>query len=209
MNAKTLYWRARNQFIKRNTAVLPQLQLQWGANERWFAREFAIAMNQVLCGSTSPTRLGRSQRYVDCEYGYGDISLWQAGKTSKISPLQLWEVKSFYSTRSTRRHLDAVVGRGAKQLQDSGLGSQRSVGLFFLVYVARDRDRTHTTEDHETPMEAFQARCRDSIRTNFRSDQNIRVTPLSDLTSFDYGTHGRWWTASWTTWGVLGRSSQR
>lgn len=208
MDARTLYWRARKHFIKRNTNVLPQVQLQWGANERWFAREFGLAMNTALCGSTSPTSLGRSQRYADCEFGYGDISVWQADRTVPPIPLQLWEVKAFYSTGSTRRYLDAVVKRGAGQLRDSGLSSQRSVGLFFLVYVARDRNRAHTAVDHAVPMKTFQARCRDAVRTKFRSDHNIRVTPLVGLTSFDYGTHGRWWTASWTTWGVLGRSSR-
>jgi hypothetical protein len=35
MNAKMLYFAAVRHFKKRNGSVLPQIQLQTGANERW------------------------------------------------------------------------------------------------------------------------------------------------------------------------------
>jgi len=197
MNAKQLYYRARRHFLERNTHVLADVQLQWGRNERWFAREFAIAMNRELCGSTNAACLGRSQRYVDCEYGYGDISLWKAGHAGL--PIQLWEVKTFYSTRSSTQHLQRVVKRAAQQLHDSHLQPERNIGLFILIYLARDNPR----RNHNNNIAAFINRCRGAIRTQFDSDHHIRINPLLGLRHFDYGADGKWWTASWTTWGIL------
>lgn len=64
MDAKNVYWQARAHFLSRNSEVLPQAQLQTGRNERWFVREFAMAMNYHFCGRWAPSTLSP---YADCE----------------------------------------------------------------------------------------------------------------------------------------------
>jgi hypothetical protein len=88
MNAKRVFGRSTTFFVKRNGDVLPQAQLHTGANERWFVREFAIAMNRHFGGSWSPIKL---QPYADCERSYADISVWAADEKR---PVALYEAKS-------------------------------------------------------------------------------------------------------------------
>lgn len=191
MDVKDLYWGALRRFQERNEGVLPQLQLQYGANERWFAREFTLAMNCHLAGSWSPDRF---QRYADCEYRYGDISVWE-GPTA----LALYEVKALYSDMSEAT-IGAVVEKAAGQLSDqSGIPTERKVGLFFAVFYGKGSKATAIEK-----AQAFEGSVRSAVRTFFESDHNIRMTELSGLTEIDYGHDDipeSWHTQSWVTWG--------
>ncbi|MBX3158421.1 MAG: hypothetical protein KF773_20800, partial [Deltaproteobacteria bacterium] len=192
MDAKDLYFGALKQFRDRNAPVLPQVQLQYGANERWLAREFTLAMNCHLAGSWNPQRM---QRFADCEFRYADITVWEGD-----TPLALYEVKALYSDMSTEM-IRGIVEKASRQLSDHhAIEVDRRLGLFFAVYY--EKGKSETCGVHAN---AFATRVRDAVRTCFTSDHQIRMTELSPLSEIDYGPleADPWHTQSWVTWGQL------
>lgn len=195
MNPKDLYFKALARFRERNHEVLPQLQLQYGANERWFQREFTLAMNCHLAGSWNPTSL---RRFADCEFKHGDITIWDGGSDDALA---LYEVKAIYSDMSADT-IRSYVATTAKQLvAEKAVQTDRKLGLFFSIYYAQG-----VADDCGRDPTDFEKVVRDAVREHFTSDHNIRMTELSPLTEIDFGGSERrepWRTQSWITWGIL------
>lgn len=193
MNAKDLYWRALEKFRERNEEVLPQLQLQYGANERWLQREFALAINCYLSGSW---RANSMRRYADCEFRHGDIVVWEGRHA-----LALYEVKALYSKMS-RATLHAFIKKAAIQLKHRKVvESDRKLGLFFAMFCRKGQP-----DDLGNRVSNFKKQVRDGVRMHFKSDHHIRMTQLSPLTEINYGSDASsdlWHTQSWVTWGTL------
>jgi hypothetical protein len=194
MNAKKLYFGAVRHFLARNWAVLPQVQLQTGANERWFARELCVAMNRSLTGTWGPSKFGAC---ADAEVRYADIVVHEAGR--KRASL-LYEVKVLYSTQ---RPKVGIIQRANRQLRRSSLSADRKLGLFVLVYCS---ERQLTRASHIRAARAFRNRMTKLVRTKFHSDHGVRATALRGLRRVDYSAtkSGVWWTQSWIAWGVVG-----
>lgn len=201
MDVEVLYEGARRRFRRRNKQVLPQVQLQWGANERWFAREFALAMNHELCGAANARCLGKSGLYADCEYRFGDISVWS--ERSAVVPVHLWEVKTMYSTYSSPGRLKLIAEEAADQLRRSRLRrATHRAALFVLVYVAKDMPRS----EHRGRIARYSAKWATAISREF--SEHAPFAELSPLASLDFGRHGTWWTQSWTSLGRLPRTTR-
>ncbi len=211
MNLKDLYFGAVAQFLHRNGVVLPHVQLQYGRNERWFAREFALAMNAWL--DLAPAAL-HSGGYADCEHKFVDISVWRPGDEVAWLREVLYEVKALYTQRFSPEGITkeddfgGVVERARQQLTRSCNGRIRKVGLFWLIYNRRlsvppDDDGQIVAGE----VDAFQHHARGAIRQGFTSDHDIRLTELCPPTPVVFGRPGqlaaqRWTTASWVTWGT-------
>jgi hypothetical protein len=187
LNAKKLYFRALSTFLVRNCELLPQLQLQYGKCERWLSREFALAMNTHLAGSSAAANL---PTYTDCEYRYADISVW---RPPIEEPLALYEVKALYREDP----IEGVVEKARRQLARSPLViAENRVGLFFAIFVAKGAKGGWPA----AKATAFKNRVRDSVREEFSSDHGIRMTDMVAPAEIRFGAES-WWTASWLTWG--------
>ncbi len=187
LNAKKLYFRALSTFLDRNCDVLPQLQLQYGKCERWLSREFALAMNTHLAGSSAAANL---PTYTDCEFSYADISVW---RPPVEEPLALYEVKALYREDP----IEGVVEKARRQLANSPLAiAENRIGLFFAIFVTKGAKAGWPADK----AKAFEKRVRNSVRDGFSSDHKIRMTEMVAPTEIVFGTES-WWTASWLTWG--------
>jgi hypothetical protein len=187
MNPGELYCAAIRHFLERNRAILPQVQLQYGRNERWFAREFALAMNREFAGTWSPTAF---HAYADCEEGHVDISIVEAGVR-----VTAWEIKVLYRSLNGAKR-DGMVGyaeKARRQLLDSAQPHKHKCGLFWVIYDCRS---THSEDAKEFVEEARQA-----ILSAFDSADSISLSPLSPRTTITYPT-SVWSTESWLTWGT-------
>ncbi len=198
MDAKALYFDALAWFLERNSNVLPQLQLQYGRNERWFARELALAMNAHLSGGWGAHAL---PLYADCEVGYGDISVWSHGARTGWAPQAVYEIKVLYSDdfdlqKGSIEYSTAVVEKAWTQLRDTRVPAERRIGLFFVVHASR--------EPNPASIAQLKTGARNAIRSWFTSDHDIRLTSLCPLTQIAFGEAGAepWFTESWATWGV-------
>ncbi len=187
MDFSELYSGAKGRFLERNGAVLPLIQLQYGRNERWFVREFALAMNQHLANHEAPRVLAS---YASCEYGYADLSVWERETLGGMV-----EAKALYSGRRAIDR-DDVVKKARVQLLVSRAGPTTGLyGVFFIVYAEKGLgDRAK--------LEAFYEHSRASIRTHFGSDDDFRLSKLCDPTQVTFGNK-QWTTASCMTWGKL------
>jgi hypothetical protein len=141
MDAKQLFFSAIDHFKKRNAEVLPQLQLQKCRNERWFARELALAMNRHLTSTWSPTAL---PLYADCEENYADISVWESGPDVPRTRKLVYELKTIYRSLDGGKAsaIDGIVARAREQLAlPSVSDAARRFGLFLIIYDRRADDR--------------------------------------------------------------------
>lgn len=194
MDAKTLYFEAVKHFLTRNRAVLPQVQLQTGANERWFARELCICMNTSLTGTWGPAAF---DAYADAEVRYADITVHVPGRRRATL---LYEVKVLYSTQ---RPKVGIIQRANRQLRRSKLSADKKLGLFVLVYCS-NREMARPT--HARAARAFRNQMARLVRKKFHSDHRVRATALAPLRRVDYTAtgNGLWWTQSWIAWGQVG-----
>ena len=187
MNQGELFAATIRHFLERNRTILPQVQLQYGRNERWFAREFALAMNREFTGTWSPTAF---QTYADCEERHVDISIVEAG--IKVTA---WEIKVLYRSLNGPKR-DGMVGyaeKARRQLLDSDQPHKQKCGLFWVIYDCRFA--------HGEDAKEFVEEARQAILSAFDSDDNICLTPLSPRTKITYPT-SVWNTESWLTWGT-------
>lgn len=195
MNAKEVFFEAVRHFKERNADVLPQAQLQTGANERWFAREFAIAMNRHFGGSWAARDL---QPYADCECSYADIAVFDGDD----KPAALYETKVIYNDCGDNL-IAKIVDRAHEQLTGRArLDSERRLGLLFTVYCAQGP--ASGVAEHK--IQHFRDQVRTQARRRFKSDHDMRITDLSPLTEIRYaGANGLvpWHTQSWITWGAV------
>jgi hypothetical protein len=194
MDAKTLYFDAVKHFLTRNRAVLPQVQLQTGANERWFARELCICMNTSLTGTWRPAAF---DAYADAEVRHADISVHEPGRRRATL---LYEVKVLYSTQ---RPKVPVIQQANRQLRKSKLSADKKLGLFVLIYCSK---KEATRVEHERTARAFRTQMARLVRKKFHSDHRVRATELAALRRIDYTAtgNGLWWTQSWIAWGAVG-----
>ena len=194
MDEKRLYFKAVRHFRERNRSVLPQVQLQTGANERWFARELCVAMNTALTGRWSPSSF---DAYADAEVGWVDIAVYEP---ERRRPTLIYEVKIIYSTQAAGA---GIVKRANNQLRKSRLSADKKLGIFFLVYCSR---REATREEHEKEARSFRDKRTRLIRKKFHSDHGVRATELSPLRRVDYSAtaEATWWTQSWVVRGAVG-----
>jgi hypothetical protein len=207
MNAKEIYWSALGRFWKRNKRILPQIQLQYGRNERWFVREFALAISQHYTGTDAPREF---DDYAECEHRYTDISVWNYGTRKEWWPTLVFEAKALYSDdfycNNERPNIfpALVVATASNQLQKCPLSLDCKRGLFFCIF----REQLGKGEDKQTILKLekqFVDEARGAIRKHFMSDQNIRLTPLSPLTRVRYPDQ-TWFTSSYISWGTPRRS---
>lgn len=194
MDAKTLYFDAVKHFLTRNRAVLPQVQLQTGANERWFARELCVCMNRSLTGSWRP---GAFDAFADAELRYADITVHEPGRRRATL---LYEVKALYLTQ---RPKVSVIQRANRQLRRSRLSADKKLGLFVLIYCSKSET---SRKAHARAARAFRNQMARLIRKKFHSDHRVRATALAPLRRVDYTAtrNGVWWTQSWIAWGAVG-----
>jgi hypothetical protein len=135
--------------------------------------------------------------HADCEYKFGDISVWNG---TDPDALALYEVKVLYSDMS-EASIQGVIDKGHRQLGGRAkMEANRKIGLFFSIYYAQGPSASHSQR-----RDTFEARVRNAVRTRFTSDHHIRMTELSHLAEIDYGSAGKpdpWHTMSWVTWGI-------
>lgn len=190
MDFKSVYFGALDRFGRRNRAVLPLVQLQYGRNERWFVREFALAVNQYL-GDAGAPRMLRS--FATCEYGNADLTIWE---NDSQHPAVLVEGKAIYSNAKVK---PAVVVRRAREqleVENRRLGKAvLKVGLFFVIFIQKDAF-------HVAHLRQFEAEAREAIRGAFTSDHGIRLTELCPPSAIVFGQE-QWHTASRIAWGTL------
>ena len=199
MDAKTLYFDAVSHFLARNRTVLPQAQLQTGANERWFARELCIAMNKALTGRWGPTVF---TTYADAEVRFADITIHEPARRRAAL---LYEVKVLYSTQ---RPTVGIILRANRQLRRSRLSSDKKLGVFILIYCS---NRESARAVHARAARAFRNQMTKLVRKKFHSDHRVRATSLASLRRLHYSAaaNGVWWTQSWITWGMVGPTRGR
>jgi hypothetical protein len=190
MDLKDVYIGALRRFKRRNLAVLPRVQLQYGRNERWFVREFALAVNQHLGGGTTPRTL---RSFASCEYGYADLSIWDNDGDHLAARI---EAKAIYSDATVTP--EAAVRRAREQLKvknrrlgEAGL----KAGLFFTIFTQEGAFEAAHLRD-------FEEEARDAIRGAFTSDQDIRLTEMCPPSAIVFG-HEQWHTSSRIAWGTL------
>lgn len=194
MNAKRLYFSAVRHFIDRNRAVLPQVQLQTGANERWFARELCLCMNRAITG-TWGARVFNA--YADAELSYADITVHEPGRRRTTL---LYEVKVLYSTQRPNK---GIVKRANRQLRTSRLSADKKLGIFVLIYCSKE---AATRSVHLRDAREFRDRMTMLVRKKFHSDHRVRATELAPMCRVDYTAtgNGAWWTQCWIAWGEIG-----
>jgi hypothetical protein len=205
MDAKQWYWRGLTHFKRRNIdETLTRVNLQWGKNERWYAREFGLALQGALRQKPNAMKL-----YVDCEYSRADIAVLDGDDEC----LAVYEVKALYNGYSSRL-MSGIIDKAHRQLDESvaRISSKKKIGLFFLVFRKRGKvdasDRAALrAEEVAIGREAkdFSEEAGALIRRRFESDHNVRVTALSGLEWLSYvgrqDDRERWYTQSWISWG--------
>lgn len=192
MKMSQLITKATASFLERNCDALPLLQLQYGRNERWLVREFALAMNRVLATQWPPRVL---PMYACCEYRSWDISVW----THDERAIGVIECKVLYSADSPRSY-EQYAHKAANQLSrgpDSG-GAVRT-GMFFLIDSFKPSPRRRKSQSEFLSAAAGAVQLYFDIESGPGRTRRTPI-PLSGRHQLTLGSE-TWSTSSWLIWG--------